>query len=298
MQITEPGIYHDFPVDAYHADPCPSPSLNQTLAKIILEQSPAHAKCAHLRLGCRADRSEDYVADRTVGSAIHALLLGRGKNLAVAHFDDWRKGEARDFKADAYERGDEPILKKHYDQAAQVAHSIACQMESMHGRKPFTEGVAEVVIAWKEGDYWFRSMMDYDYQHRILEDLKTTGMSVSPAAASFQMADAGWAVQAAFQERGLNILDPENIGRRRFRFIAVENKEPFAITINELSEAVLTIGRQQVDMAIRRWKACMKSGVWPCYSTDTNYPAYPGYKQAAWEERYRELREEYDAAGI
>lgn len=296
--ITAPGIYLDFDIKAYFADPCPAPSLSQSIAKIILDQSPAHARVAHPRLGTVYDNSEDYEASRVIGNAIHAILLKRGKKLVVGRYKDWRKKEAQQFKEEAYESGHEPILEKHYERAVFACRSIEEQFNSIEGRKPLTGGEAEVVIAWEEDGYWFRSMIDYDYEHRIIEDLKTSGASMAPSAIPMQMSEWGWQCQAAMIERGLNKLDPDNSGRRRFRFIGIENREPYGLTVNELSESVLTIGRQMIDMAIRKWKACLRSGVWPCYPIETNFPELPGFKQIAWEEKFRQLREEYDAEGI
>jgi hypothetical protein len=53
------------------------------------------------------------------------------------------------------------------------------------------------------------------------------------------------------------VLDPENAGRRRFLFVMVENEPPYALTVHEMSEAVMTIGRKQLDYAIRIWRECI-----------------------------------------
>lgn len=96
---------------------------------------------------------------------------------------------------------------------------------------------------------------------------------------------------AAMWERGLNVLDPSNAGRRRYRFVCVENEPPFALTVNEISEAELTLGRRKLQVAIEIWKTCIKSGVWPGYPTSTQFPSTPGYRAAQWDARELELRE-------
>jgi hypothetical protein len=63
------------------------------------------------------------------------------------------------------------------------------------------------------------------------------------------MASAGWHVQCAMHERILNAIDPEGAGRRRFLYIAQENEPPYALTVNEIGESALTIGRKQIDYA-------------------------------------------------
>jgi hypothetical protein len=41
MKITKPGIYPGVSSADYFADPCPTPSLTQSLCKILIERSPA-----------------------------------------------------------------------------------------------------------------------------------------------------------------------------------------------------------------------------------------------------------------
>jgi hypothetical protein len=50
FKISRPGIYLDVAANDYHADPCPAPSFTQSIAKVLLEKSPAHARLAHPRL--------------------------------------------------------------------------------------------------------------------------------------------------------------------------------------------------------------------------------------------------------
>ena len=71
-RVTEPGIYADFPVADYFADPTPEPSLTQTLAKLLLERAPIHAKYAHPRLTPvvpdEDDPAERYDKARAIGN--------------------------------------------------------------------------------------------------------------------------------------------------------------------------------------------------------------------------------------
>ena len=50
---------HDIPPREYHADPCPAPSLSRSIAKLLVERSPAHAYAAHPRLGGPRNRAID-----------------------------------------------------------------------------------------------------------------------------------------------------------------------------------------------------------------------------------------------
>jgi endonuclease/exonuclease/phosphatase family metal-dependent hydrolase len=109
MKISKPGIYRDFPTAAYFADPCPEPSFTQSLAKILIEQSPLHAYQAHPRLNVPAadedaDEAEKYSKAKAIGNAAHSLMLGRGKVLAVGDFNNWMTArKPSEFKATATE---------------------------------------------------------------------------------------------------------------------------------------------------------------------------------------------------
>jgi hypothetical protein len=119
-------------------------------------------------------------------------------------------------------------------------------------------------------------------------DYKTTGLSAAPHAIPSLMLNGGWDVQAAMHERGLDAIDPANAGRRRFRFIAQENTEPYALTLCELSESVLTMGRKKLAHAVDLWGSCLRSRVWPGYTADICSPEYPGWAESQWLNREEE----------
>jgi hypothetical protein len=62
----------------------------------------------------------------------------------------------------------------------------------------------------------------------------------------------------------------------------IENEPPYALTVHEMSEAVMTIGRKQVDYAARIWRECIESGEWPAYPPRVNVPEYPGWREHQW----------------
>lgn len=291
--ISAPGIFTDFDVAAYHADCCPAPSLNQSLVKVILDQSVGHAKCEHPRLKVDAqsvdEPTEKYDAAKAIGNAAHLLLIGRGKKLKVFDAPNWNatgmgKGAKTQLLEDrdrAIADGFEPILQKHHDRALQMADRAREQLNQANWLEDFRVGDGEVVVAWQEDGFWFRSLIDWRLT-TILTDYKSTGMSVAPHVLGRLAVDAGWDIQAAFQERGLDVLDPEGAGRRRFRFFAQENYPPYAGVPVELTEAWLTMGRKKVAMAVDAWKDAMSSSSWPLYPPGVQRPEYPGWHESQW----------------
>jgi hypothetical protein len=90
VKIDKPGIYVDFPEWAYHQDPCPEPSFNQSIGKVLIAQSALHARTEHPRfatpVAAEDEESEKYVVAKAIGNAAHKLIIGRGKDIAVGDF--------------------------------------------------------------------------------------------------------------------------------------------------------------------------------------------------------------------
>jgi hypothetical protein len=290
MKITTPGIYRDFPGEDYFADPTPAPSLTQSVAKILLEQSPLHAKLAHPRLAPPVEGEEEaekYDKAKAIGNAAHKLMLGRGKAVAVINAADFRGKEAKAARDEAVQHGCEPVLAKHVEIAERMVLAARGQLAQIEGcERAFRDGDAEVVIANQEPGLWLRSMIDWITPDlREVWDFKTTGMSASPYATGKLMASAGWNIQAAMHERILAAIDPQNAGRRRYFYVCQENDPPFALTVNEISESALTIGRKQIDYAARAWSECLVTGEWPAYPLRIIRPELPGWHETKWLDR-------------
>lgn len=296
-EILQPGIYADYDVDAYFADPCPTPSLTQSIAKVLIEHSPAHAKQEHPRLRdpVTADEpAEKYVAAQAIGNAAHAAMIGRGKDIAEAKFDNFQTKAAKEFRDAPENAGKVVILSKHLVRAQAMVKAAGVQLDAVGWRDAFKVGQGEVMIAWKEGDLWFRSLIDWlSPDGLIVSDYKTTGLNCAPHAIASMIEKAGWHLQSAMHERGLNVLSPGGAGRRKFRFVAQENEPPYALAAVELTEHWLTMGRKQLAYAVDTWARCMEINLWPGYPPMVQRPEFPGYAESRW--LAREITEEHDA---
>lgn len=285
MKIDKPGIYFGVSATDYFADPAPQPSLTQSVCKVLLNQSALHAKHEHPRLAPKADGedepTEKYVAAQAVGNAVHATLIGRGKELAVGEFDNWKTKAAQAFRAEAEGNGKTAILNKHMTQAHDVVLAIRLQLANIGWTDAFKEGNGEAVVCWQEDGIWFRTMLDWITPDlRAAYDLKTTAASFAPHIIGRKMVDDGWDIQAAMHERALDAIDPDGAGRRKFRFVAVENYPPYALVPVEMTEAWLTMGRKKLAMAVDIWREAMRSGRFEGYPLEPCRPEYPGFKEA------------------
>jgi PDDEXK-like domain of unknown function (DUF3799) len=287
-RITKPGIFLDFPTNAYFDDPCPTPSLTQSIAKILIDQSPAHARLEHPRLRPPAtddDEGEKYTTPKAIGNAAHSMMMGRGKEIAEGKFNNWMTKEAKTFRAEQEAAGKTVILSKHLSRAMDMVKAARAQLDAIGWHEAFTDGQGEVVIAWREGSTWFRSMIDWMSSPTRLYDYKTGAVSFAPHAIPLKMEGDGWHIQGAMQERGLDILVPDTAGRRKFRFAAQENYPPYALVGVELDEHWLTMGRKKLAYAVELWQRCMAANGWPAYPSEVLRPVYPGFKETQWLDR-------------
>lgn len=288
FRITEPGVYPAMTSEAYFSDPCPKPSLTQSICKVLLGQSPLHAMHEHPRLKPPGDAETDepaekYLPAQAIGNAVHRRLINRGKDLAVGEFDDWRTKAAKEFREKAEVAGQTPILYKHMAVAHQMTTAIKLQLLGAHWDDAFVTGTGETVLCWEEDGIWFRTMIDWlSSTSRCCYDLKTTAASFAPHVIGRKMVDDGWDIQAAMHERAVHALDPENAGRWKFRFVAVENYPPYALVPVEMSETWLTLGRKKLEVAIAMWRDAIKSGQFEGYPQRPICPEYPGYAETQW----------------
>jgi hypothetical protein len=283
MKIDAPGFYTTMTAADYFADPCPAPSLTQSVAKILLAKSPLHAWHAHPRLN--PDYRHDDNTKFDIGNIAHRLLIGRGKDVVVLDFDDWRKSAAKEAREEASARGQFAVLGKHYSKAEAMVRAAREQLHNCGLGELFEEGygLGEVVTAWQEDNIWLRQMCDWlTTDLRAFADYKSTEMSAAPHTLSRKMVNDGWAIQAAMGERGLDTISPTTAGRRRYLFVVQEDTKPYALTVAEIGEAALTMGRKQLDMAVAIWRHCIETDRWPGYPEEIARPEYPGWAETEW----------------
>jgi hypothetical protein len=281
--ISKPGIYTDIAAAVYHADPCPAPSLTQSVAKVLLERSPLHAWHAHPRLN--PDYQHDDATKFDIGNVAHKMLLGRGKEIVVLEdFDDWRTKDAKALREVAASEGKLAVLGKQAARADRMVNAARAQLELRGIRDLFgADGDSEVVLAWQEGPVWLRQMADWLSDDRLIfADYKTTDESAAPAAVARKMVNDGWHIQAAMGERGLTAL---GFDAAKFLFVVQEATVPYALTVVEIGADALTMGRKMLDAAVLQWSRCMRADRFPGYPLDIVTPEFPGWAEQQWLDR-------------
>lgn len=282
MRITSPGFYR-MTADDYHADPCPEPSLSGSIAVPLVHRSPLHAWARHPRLNTEAEPSAPS-AQMLFGSVCHRLLLGEGPEIEIIDADSYTTKAAREARDSAIARGRLPVLCGVYDRAEAMTDIARDRLEQALGG--LTGGTAEAVLAWSESGAWCRGMVDWlSGDRRMVFDYKTTSASVRPDEVARQFYDMNYHLKAAFYERGLDVLDPGNTGRRRFIFLFQETEPPYECSLIEPDESGMTVGRKQTTYAIETWQRCLRDNIWPGYGNAIHRAAMPSWMEQRWIER-------------
>ena len=256
------GIY-DLSPEAYHADPCPVPSLSCSIAKKLLRQSPMHAHYAHPRLGGGSFKGDSQAMDD--GTILHTLLLGKGGDIAVIDADDFRTKAAKEAREIARAEGKTPVLA-HKMEALEATAAAARRQIMAHpaARALFEPGRAEQAMIWEEDGVWFRSLVDFmpDNPRAALMDIKTTGLSAAPGAWERRLVTE-YAIQDAFYARGIEALT----GRARppMLFVVIETDAPHGVSVMAAAESLRAVAKADVERAVRIWRKCMETGEWPGY---------------------------------
>ena len=258
MSEIKPGLHFDLPESEYHSHPT---SLSVSGAKKLLPPScPAKFKAA-------LDGPEEHNANFDYGKCAHALVLGKGADIEVAPFEDWRPKAAREFRAEAYANGKTPILAAEYEKAKTLAASVASHPIAA---ALFTGGEAEVSAFWTDPATGVSCRARFDYlpeavagRRLVIPDLKSA-LSAHPeefgrSAGRFHYAmQDGWYCDAA---KALD-LDPDPA----FLFVAVEKEPPYIVTVGQLRDEDKRLGRALNDRARRIYRECVESESWPTYT--------------------------------
>lgn len=285
--IRESGIYHDISAAAYHADCCPEPSLSSSLARVLLTQSPGHAKIQHPRLNPAWEPDGDEKFD--FGAAAHRIILGKGADLAVIDCDDWRTKAAREEREAARSDGRIPIKLADFERAILMAGEFARQTEAYPPLlwEAMNRGRSEAVIAWQDRGIWCRAMVDklfIDGDSAVLIDLKSTQASADPYKVSRRVFDIGYDIQAMFYRRGLDTVRPD-IRKVRSLIISQETEPPFALSVAELSYEAQQLAEKKVLAALAIWERCITEGRWPLYQPVITTVDAPSFVESAWIDR-------------
>jgi hypothetical protein len=246
----------------YHADPVPGGSLSSTGARRLLPPScPALYRHA-------ADNPPEAKTTFDFGHAAHKLVLGAGADLVVVNADDWRTKAAREQQDLARFEGKTPILEGDMGVVTDMADAIRQKPLAAALFDP-ERGKPEQSLFWTDAETGIcrRARLDWlpdpsDSGRMILADYKTS-RSAEPAAFSKSCGSYGYHQQAAWYMDAVKALVlAEDVA---FVFVVQEKTAPYLVTVCELDETALRIGRELNRRAIEVFAECQSANTWPGY---------------------------------
>jgi len=283
--IEKPGFYPGMSADRYFADPCPTPSLRQSAIPELAginARSPLHFALKHPRLNPYGREGTSSRA-QFLGSAVHRLALGAGRDVSVIRYPDYKSPTARAARDLAIANGRIPVLEREHVRALDMAAILRDAIEDELGGAPYQ---TEVPFFWIEqtaaGPVWCAGMLDVWCESLgIALDPKTTSGAATREAFGKDAAANGYDLQGEWYPRGIGKLRPELQGHVRFRNLVVETAEPFGFRSMQPSESTRYIASRQCDQALELFGQCLHGRSWPSYPREVEVYSTPSYYQNA-----------------
>lgn len=251
----EPGIYKDVSFADYLEIEAVS---NSYLSKFSI--SAAHAKAY-------ADGERKESEAMKLGTVYHTMVLEPAKfvdQYAIEPVVNKRTNAGKDELAKfAEENAGKEIVSQ------DTVDLVAAMVESLTGNELalsyLTGGETELTIVWECEGVLFKGRIDHK-QDGIITDLKST-RNANPAAFKSAIFNYMYHHQAAMYLDGIKALADEDCS---FVFVAGEKTEPFGVSIHELGEDVIQLGREEYRRNLETYKSCKVFDNWPCYPETLN----------------------------
>ena len=256
-----PSIYPGITNRDYHADP----ALGSTSLKTLATRTPAHYQ--HDKAHPKSSDAFDF------GTAVHSLILeGDESGVGVWNFPAWTTKAAREAREESRAAGKIPMLEKDWQQVEAIRDAV---MAHPVARELFTGHLAEQSVFWDEDGLMLKCRPDA-WQPGLLIDLKTT-LDADPNEFGKTAAKFGYHQSAAHYIDGVKAATGEELP---FRFVLVEKTAPYLVSVVELDEEAVNIGRALNDRAKRIYRECVETNTWPGYPTaePVSLPLWAIYK--------------------
>lgn len=249
-----PGFHSNIDEVTYHGD---RTSLSVSGAKTLL-RAPALFKW-----------QQDHPVFKAVfdvGSAAHALVLGRGMdNVYVAPFDNWQTKAAQTERKLARDDGLSPVLPAEWLTVCHMAEVLAKHRLAMD---LLSEGEPEVSAYAPDETTGVMRRCRFDWlAPTILSDYKTAVTS-EPNAFGRAAASFSYHMQHAWY---IDVARDLGHPAEAFAFIVQEREPPYLVSVVELEPAAVERGRELNRRALERFRDCTDSGLWPGYLPDDTY---------------------------
>lgn len=258
-------IIEQLPADQYHAHPAVSKSVLDKIAR-----SPLHAR-AYLD-----GQREEPTAAMQFGTALHACVLEPELFASqYAVFDGDRRTKDGRARYEALQAAGTSIISA-ADYDAITAMTMAVRDHVVAGRL-LQDGIAEASVFWPHPPTGLelKCRPDWWREDGIVVDLKTCE-DASPAGFARSVANYRYQVQAAHYMSGTQA--------KRFIFIAIEKRAPYAVAVYELDADALELGHALRERDLQQFASCAEFDLWPGYPPEIMSLTLPKWAQQGVDE--------------
>lgn len=268
--------------DKYHADLLNGtdtpPSLNASIAKILVTETPRRAWLEHPRLNPNYAQDESGKFD--MGKAAHNFLLEGGDKLVVVRPEEnrnkptkehpdgkipegWTNDAMRSAAAMARENGCIPMLPEEYEQVRLMGEMAKDTMRK--NGISFADMLCEHPIAFQIDGTHCRARLDMlsnDYTMRL--DYKTTSAKTPEEWIRRYLSPMGHDIQDDFHSRA---VEAEYGVMPRSLFLVQQDFGDYDCFLVELSPAFKEMARVKVERALKIWNVCLEENYWPGFQS-------------------------------
>lgn len=262
--ITAPCVVAGMSDEDYHADPVPAGSLSSTGARRIFS-SPARFAWEQQH---RVEKPEF-----DLGHAVHAKVLGTGMQTVTIPDDLLGKGgsvstsAAKAFVAEARAQGLVPLKAEVLAQVDEMAEAVLTHRTArLFLERPGIAEASAFAIDPVTGE-WMRARPDFlpvqeEKRRTILVDLKTA-RSADPREFRRSVATFGYHQQHAWYADVLRAARGDT--DVAMVFVVVEVEPPYLVSVCEVIDEHVQVGRDRNRAALDLWHECRQTGKWPGY---------------------------------
>jgi hypothetical protein len=262
---------HRWTAEEYHAHE----ALSAGMAWAMVNECPAQAWWQSV-FNPEAEPLNHRVLD--IGTAAHLAVLEThrfAERCSLIAADNYRTKAAQELRDACYAEGKTPLLPQDYELVNRLREAL---QTSAAAELLFGEGENEVSYSWDRDGVPCKARADR-ITSRAIVDLKTA-VSASPEAFGRAMIREGHHLRAAWYIDGWNsVYVPDG-----YLFVVIAKPPPHLVEVYRLDERSLEWGRMLYRKALRLFRECRTSGVWPGYGrapvTTVSLPAYAEHQLA------------------
>lgn len=244
---------------SFYSKPWSKPYLTPSLAKVLLDKSPYHAKLACPYYTKPEPQSSDAMNE---GRVVDCLVLGGCPDVTVIDVERYSTKESRALRDAAVN----PMKIADYDRCVTAADTVVEQIkrQCLNAADALAHGAIKKRLFWENNGVDCSTEPDVWCDNTVY-DLKRT--KVVPTVSNWQRhaSSMGYHIQAA--------ATLEATGATKFGWIVVEADPPHCVVVHWASDLFIKTGQRDWNYAKQIWSNCVASDHFPAYESGEIDPA-------------------------